>query len=1319
VLLQSCLYYPLAFSANKSLSRKRRTQTGLSSRIAPLCLLATMSFVLWPSSTQAQNAYIINPYSSSVSVIPEGSTQATTVTLGPPSVFPIAVTVSPSGTAYVAADQFSGPGEIVAINGTNASTVFSFQGTAMPLGFSSIAVSADGTTIYGTGPDTSGASVAAILAGSTLTTISDPNGGSIQAPIVLVGTRLFTGYYSQTLGTGLAVIDLPSQSLIDTTTGDYLAANFAATPDGTQVYMTDTNGNLEVVSTTSFQVVQFFTNNFFSGVVVSPDGSKFYVGLSAPNELNVYSTSTFALLASIPEVTNAGDVDITPDGTTVYVVNNDLGNANNSTVQTISTATNTITAAIPIGAPGTGFMGIFIQPVTGVQIPSQPGQLLGSGISSGQMCPLKCNASDASKTGTSTGGFSAGEPIDIASGNMFYQATDYTTAGQNPLAFTRSYNSRGNIGVTTLAKTLGINWRSNYDRYLQLSSSQVIAERADGQQLTFTLSGSAWTAASDVDATLTHSGSAWKLKDYNDATETYLATSATEAQLSTVQTRNGYMQTLHYNGKKQLTTVTDSYNRSLILHYNSNGTLSTVITPDTTTLTYGYTAGGGGSNLTSITYPTSPPSALTYVYGENGAPPNALTGVIDENNNRYATWEYDSNTHATSSQLGTGPTAQIVGVSYDDGANTRTVTNPLGVQDTYSLTTLQNVPKVTSITRASTNTTGAATRSFTYDTNGYLATATDWNGNQTAYTNNAHGMPTKIVEPSRTTNISYDPIFVHLPHEILTTGLNSTFVYDTSGNLHTRTDEDTTSQTVPYSTHGQTRTWTYTWNNFLLASVQNPRTDVSAITNYGYGPDGALTSITNALSQATNLTQHTGGGRPLTIVDPNSVTTTLTYDGCQRLTSSAVTTSAGILTTYYTIDPASELTKVTLPDGSFLAYAYDTAHRATQVTDTQNNYVKYTLDPLGDITAINTYNSSNLLSYRHSATFDALGRMLADVGGVGQTTTYSNYDDNGNVQTITDPLQHETTQLFDALNRLSQITDANKGITKFAYDTHDRITKVTDANAHATSYVYDGFGDAIQQTSPDSGITVYHYDGDANLTQKVDALSVTTTYAYDKLDRSATRTYPADATQNVTYTYDETGTGFGFGIGRLGTMADAAGYVSISYDERGNVLSTQRYSTGGTNLSNTYYAYDLASRVTAITYPSGMSLTYDRDTVGNIWKVTVLPPGSTTQQTVATAAYQPFGPINSLTYGDNETSTRKFDLDYRMSEITDENSTSAKLMDLTYFLDAANNLKIVQDNVTSGNSQFLGYDVLNRLSGALGNYGGFAWNYDKVGTLRL
>jgi len=921
-----------------------------------------------------------------------------------------------------------------------------------------------------------------------------------------------------------------------------------------------------------------------------------------------------------------------------------------------------------------------------------------------------------------------GHPITVSNGNLFEQATDYTTAGQNPLAFTRYYNSQQSA-VTTFAAALGINWRSNFDRYLQLSPSTVIAERADGQQLTFTLSGSAWVTDSDVDVTLAHSGSTWTLKDHNDVTETYTAINSSEAQLSTIAVRNGYTQTMHYNSGHQLTSVTDSYSRSLTLTYSS-GMLNTLATPDSTTITYGYTAAGAGENLTSVSFPTSPTSTLTYAYGASSAPPNALTSIVDENGNTYATWQYDSLGRANSSQLGTS--ADTTTLTFNSGG-TVTVQNALGVQDTYTFSTLQNVPKVSGISRAATSTTAAATESFTYDTNGFLASATDWNGNQTTYVNDSHGDPTTINEAvgsgvARTTTISYDSTFVHLPHQMATTGLTSAFAYDTSGELLTRTDTDTTTTSIPYSTNGQTRTWTYTWSNFLLATAETPNSNT---THYGYSSSGAFTSITDALSHVTNITSNTGGGRPLTIVDPNGATngttTTLTYDARQRLTSKAVaTSSSGTHTTTYTVDPTGVLDKVTLPDSSFLANTYDTAHRITQVsnivgtsTDPDFGYITYALDALGDQTQAYTYYSGGGLTRQHSGTFDALGRMLTDVEGWSTHWRYT-YDANGNALTIKDGPGNQTSQAFDALNRLTTITDANTpthGVTQFAYDAHDRTLSVTDANGHATSYVYDGFGDAIQQASPDSGTTVYHYDADSNLTQKVDALSVTTNYTYDALDRIKSRS----GTQWAFFGYDVNG-GWPLDnseIGRLSWMNDQTGYLYFGHDQFGNVNHEERTTQSGTRVNDIYINHDLVNRVSGLDYPSGLYVGFNRDTAGAITQVIMVPPGSTSGPTVAWVSHSPFGPVGYLTFGNSVTELLAQDQAYRITTFK-VTATAGNLTNQTYTYDTANNLKTVADTVSAFNNQTLGYDTLNRLTSAVsgtGGYGSLAWAYDKVGNL--
>ena len=916
---------------------------------------------------------------------------------------------------------------------------------------------------------------------------------------------------------------------------------------------------------------------------------------------------------------------------------------------------------------------------------------------------------------------SAGDPVDIASGNMFYEVRDYTTTGQHPLSFTRYYNSQSNLatlrlfaGLTFIGTgggALGTNWRSTFDRYLLFSSDgSVTAIGADGRQVAFTLNGTAWTPNTDVDMKLSNSGSTWTLTDRDDTIETYTrfpggTLLSNEAQLTTIRARKGYTQTMSYaaNG---LASVTDSYGRALTFTYVA-GLLDSVETPDGLTVTYGYNAVAGRSQLTKVTYFTNPATTQTYLY-EDAALPFALTGIIDEDGNRYATWTYDATARGLTSQIGNG--ANLTTVVYNSDGS-RIVTNALGVQETYKYRYLQGVPKATQINRAATGTTAAATETITYDAHGYQASQTDWNGNKTTYVNDVHGQPTTINEAvgtavARTTTITYLADF-HLPTKIVTPELTAGFTYDSDGELLTRTLTDTTTTTAPYSTRGQTRITKNTWSNFLLASSNSPNGNT---TNFTYDSSGALTGITNALAQATNITAHTGGGLPETVVDPNGITTNLTYDARQRLLTRTVITSAGPLTTTTTYDAAGNLIRTTLPDGSALTNSYDTAHRLTTITDLFHQNVDYTLDALGDRTQTNLTAVGNRIQRQHSDNFDALGRTLQDIGGVGQTTTFA-YDPNGNALTVTDPLGRATSRVFDALNRLSKSTDPATGVTTVTYDPHDRRLSVTDPNGNATTYVYDSSGDLIQQLSPDSGKTIYHYDADGNLTQKVDAASNVTNNTYDALDRVLTTSYPADSTLNVAYTYDQAG--HGFGIGRLTSLTDKAGSLSRSYDERGNMLTEMRVN-GATTLK-TVYTYDAASRIASITYPSGWTVSQTRDMMGRIWQLPVTAPlGASAGNAITNATYKPFGPLYTLTYGNGVNEARNFDLDYRVTALADAGASAVQ--GLTYGYDLNDNVSSIADAVTPGNSQALGYDVLNRLTSATGAYGSLGYTYDLVGN---
>ena len=904
-----------------------------------------------------------------------------------------------------------------------------------------------------------------------------------------------------------------------------------------------------------------------------------------------------------------------------------------------------------------------------------------------------------------------GNPINVATGNMTEQATDYTTTGQNSLAFIRSYNSMANLNSSPVASSLGVNWRHNFDRYLIIQSpTNVLAERPNGRIVAFAESGGVWRTSTDTDLGLTNSGGAWVLTDSNDTQETYQA-SGSGALLQQIKALDGYVQTLSYSGSL-LSSVTDSYGRSLGFTYNGN-LLNTVTTPDGLTLTYGFASVASGSRLTSVGYNTQPATQTAYLY-ENPTFPFALTGVVDENNSRYLTWAYDSYGRAISSQYGDGSgfSASKYSIAYDDATGNRTVTNPLGQQMTYKFETQNDVYKISEVDRLTSSTVQSGTRTYAYDGNGYLSSTTDWNGISATFVNNAYGLPTTINEgvvggtPTRTTSIVYDSTWPRLPKTATTSGLTTSYTYDGNGDVQTKTLADTTTTTIPYATGGATRVFTYGWANGLLTSVQGPRTDVAEQTSYKYDADGSLVKTINALGQAIQVTAHTPGGRPQTIVDANGVTTSLTYDGRQRLTSSIVQTTAGALKTSLMYDAAGNLLTTILPDGSSLIGMYDAAHRLTSITDALGDKAAYTLDAAGDLTQTTITDPASTVRRMDAQMFDALGQLTQDTGGAGQVTSYG-YDPDGNRTGSTDPLGHFTALQYDALNRPKSLTDPANGVTSEKYDAHDRPLAVTTPNGAQTAYTYDGFGDLIQVASLDTGVTVYRYDAAGNRTQKVDAAGATTNATYDALNRVLTRTYPGDKAENVSFSYDQPG--HGFGIGRLTGMTDQLGSLSRSYDERGNLLAETRGARGRT--ATTAYAYDAASRPAAITYPSGTTVTYSRDAAGQV-------AGVATQAGVVASGvtHLPFGPVNGFIFGNGIADTRTFDLDYRMMGLVDQ-AGGTPTQALTYGYDLADNVKTITDGVRPDLSQSFNYDPLDRLmSAASVDYGSFAWMYDANGN---
>lgn len=497
-----------------------------------------------------------------------------------------------------------------------------------------------------------------------------------------------------------------------------------------------------------------------------------------------------------------------------------------------------------------------------------------------------------------------------------------------------------------------------------------------------------------------------------------------------------------------------------------------------------------------------------------------------------------------------------------------------------------------------------------------------------------------------------------------------------------------------------------------MLTVDGPRTDVSDVTTSSYDTAGNLTSVTNALGQVAQYSQFDGNGRPGKVFDLNGTESDLTYDGEGRLIERRLKSAAGDVVTTMAYDLEGLLTRVTLADGTWVGFEYDSGQRVAATTNNVGERVEFGYDAMGNLTGQTTKTAGGTTTKQLSQVNDELGRVRQLIGAGGQTTTLT-YDVEGNVVSSSDPLSRVTGFAYDILNRQTSTTDALSGTATNEYDAQNMLSSVADQRSLPTSYVRNGFGDVIQMTSPDTGVTVYQRDKAGNATSQTDARGVVTNMTYDALNRITSRQYPATPGENVTFSYDDASSG-NKGIGLLTGLTDPSGTTSYRYDDRGNrvlethIVSGQTYATS--------YAYDDVGRVTSITYPSGRTVTYAYDTAGRIAGITTKDgTAMPVRPVLAGATYLPFGPLQSFTHANGVATTLGHDLDYRLTAVTAISAT-ATIQDLAFTWNAADNITAVTDNIASARNLVFNYDALDRLKHAQGQFGTLDWTYDAVGN---
>jgi YVTN family beta-propeller protein len=153
----------------------------------------------------------------------------------------------------------------------------------------------------------------------------------------------------------VSIIDTETNAVTATVHVGSYPSGVAVTPDGTKIYVGDFSyyGTVSVINTATNTVSAIVSvGQEPYGVAVTPDGTKVYVAnynWGSVGNVSVIDTATNTVTATGPVGYEPWGVAVTPDGSKVYVTNSGNSNAPGNTVSVIDTATNSVTATVNVG----------------------------------------------------------------------------------------------------------------------------------------------------------------------------------------------------------------------------------------------------------------------------------------------------------------------------------------------------------------------------------------------------------------------------------------------------------------------------------------------------------------------------------------------------------------------------------------------------------------------------------------------------------------------------------------------------------------------------------------------------------------------------------------------------------------------------------------------------------------------------------------------------------------------------------------------------------------------------------------------------------
>ncbi|MFF5010251.1 DUF6531 domain-containing protein [Streptomyces phaeochromogenes] len=804
-----------------------------------------------------------------------------------------------------------------------------------------------------------------------------------------------------------------------------------------------------------------------------------------------------------------------------------------------------------------------------------------------------------------------GDPVDVATGQMFLEQDDLTLLGILPLNFTRRYASGYRTG-----RWFGPSWTSTVDQRIEVDDEGLVLVTDDGMLLPYPTPGGSRTAP-EIPEPRTPPGSATGRAgplagtplpgpratahpapaDTSSSAPPGLAETADDSEYVLPQDGpawplrpldgGGFVVTdpvqgltRHFapavDGDAWLTKIEDRHGNSLTVERGPEGTPRGIrhsagyhvcfgVADERITQLAVAGAEANGSDAVVRRYAYTDDGLLAEIYGESDTPlrlgydsRERITSWTDTNDRRYA-YDYDEQDRCIAQGGAAGHLANSF--TYDvldplwPGHRVTRVTTPQGAVTRFiinddCLVVAEIDPLGHTVHRE-------------FDDRHRLIAHTDPLGNVTRFENNPGGQPVAVTRPDgAVVRYEYTPATGQLTRIVLPDGTSWKRTYDEHGRCIQVTNPLGESTRYSYTPTGALASTTDQLGRTtrvdsdpagLPLCVTDPR---GAQARWERDAFGRVAAFTDPLGRRLRMTWSTDG-HLITRTAPDGAIDTWTYDGEGNCTSH--TDPLGLVS-HYTYTHFDRLASSTEPAGEHLTFAYDSALRLTTVTD-----------PLGR-------------AWRNE--YDASGRLVAHHDYDGRRTTFTR-DAAGNVLTRTDAAGQQITFAYDTQGQVVRKTTPERS-TRYEYDVLGRITHADDGDSRISA-THDALGRLLSETV--NGRTLSNTYGPAGLRQtRTTPTGAQSQWEYDAADNMA-RLFTAG--QALEFAHDLAGNE----VSRR--IADSL-HLAQSYDELGR-LSAQTLTAGHDDpIQQRAYSYQPDGHLAAVTDQLAGTRTFDVDPAGRV-----------------------------------------------------------------------------------------------------------------------